>query len=302
MSRRFLLRYGWLSLATALVTMGLKLSAWWLTGSVGLLSDALESSVNLSGAVMALLMLRLAAMPPDEGHPYGHSKAEYFSSGFEGMLIFLAGGLILIPATIRLMAPQPIEQPVAGLVISAVAAALNYWTAKVLLRAGDRHNSAALQADAAHLATDVWTSIGVIAGVALVALSGWHIVDPLIAIAVALHILWTGWKLVRNALSDLMDAAWPEAEQRILNEVLDGFRCADIDFHAIRTRSAAARHFVSFHVLVPGHWTVQQGHDLLERIEGELMSRLPHLTAFTHLEPIEDPASYQDTSLDRAPP
>jgi cation diffusion facilitator family transporter len=299
MSRSSLARYAWLSVAAALGTMALKLLAWMLTGSVGLLSDALESLVNLGGGVMALLMLRVAALPPDTGHAYGHSKAEYFSSGFEGLLIFVAGGMIVAAALPRLIHPLPLEQTGIGLVILALAALVNLVVARVLLNAGRTYHSVTLEADGQHLMTDVWTSAGVIAGVGMVALSGWNILDPMIALAVALHILWTGWRLTNDAVSGLMDHSWPEAEQQVLEEVLDGFRAPEITFHAVRTRISGAQRFVSFHVLVPGAWTVQRGHDLLEQIEKTLVARLPNVTTFTHLEPIEDPVSYDDQVLDR---
>jgi cation diffusion facilitator family transporter len=299
MSRSSLARYAWLSVAAALGTMALKLLAWMLTGSVGLLSDALESLVNLGGGVMALLMLRVAALPPDTGHAYGHSKAEYFSSGFEGLLIFVAGGMIVAAALPRLIHPLPLEQTGIGLVILALAALVNLVVARVLLNAGRTCHSVTLEADGQHLMTDVWTSAGVIAGVGMVALSGWNILDPMIALAVALHILWTGWRLTNDAVSGLMDHSWPEAEQQVLEEVLDGFRAPEITFHAVRTRISGAQRFVSFHVLVPGAWTVQRGHDLLEQIEKTLVARLPNVTTFTHLEPIEDPVSYDDQVLDR---
>ena len=299
MSRSFLTRYAWLSVAAALGTMALKLLAWMLTGSVGLLSDALESLVNLGGGVMALLMLRVAALPPDTGHAYGHSKAEYFSSGFEGLLIFVAGGMIVAAALPRLIHPLPLEQTGIGLVILALAALVNLVVARLLLNAGGTHHSVTLEADGQHLMTDVWTSAGVIAGVGMVALTGWNILDPMIALAVALHILWTGWRLVNDAVSGLMDHSWPEAEQKVLEEVLDGFRAPEITFHAVRTRISGPQRFVSFHVLVPGAWTVQRGHNLLEQIEKTLVARLPNITAFTHLEPIEDPVSYDDQVLDR---
>jgi len=299
MSRAFLTRYAWLSVAAALGTMALKLLAWMLTGSVGLLSDALESLVNLGGAVMALLMLRVAALPPDTGHAYGHSKAEYFSSGFEGLLIFVAGGMIVAAALPRLIYPLPLEQTGIGLVISALAALVNLAVARVLLSVGRTHHSVTLEADGQHLMTDVWTSAGVIAGVGMVALGGWNILDPLTALAVALHILWTGWWLTSDAVSGLMDHSWPEAEQRVLDEALDGFRAPEITFHAVRTRISGAQRFVSFHVLVPGAWSVQRGHDLLEQIEKTLVARLPNVTVFTHLEPIEDPVSHDDQDLDR---
>ncbi len=299
MQDRSLTRFAWLSVAAALATMALKTWAWHLTGSVGLLSDALESLVNLGGALMALMMLWLAAQPPDAEHEYGHGKAEYFASGFEGLLVFLAGGLILVAAVPRLWNPQPLEQLGVGLAISALASVINFAAARVLLAAGRRHHSVTLEADAQHLLTDVWTSAGVIVGVALVALTGWLILDPILAVAVALHILWIGWKLARESASGLMDAALPDSERRVLEKVLEPYRSQGIGFHALRTRRAAARRFVSFHVLVPGLWTVQRGHDLLEEIEAAIMRELPNAIVFTHLEPIEDAASYADMGLDR---
>ncbi|TXH05211.1 MAG: cation transporter [Nevskiaceae bacterium] len=295
---RSLTRYAWLSIAAALATMGLKLAAWRITDSVGLLSDALESLVNLGGAVMALWMLRIASQPADHDHAYGHSKAEYFSSGFEGMLIFVAGAAIVWAAVPRLLAPQPLEQAGLGLAVSALATVVNLATALLLLAAGRRHRSITLQADGHHLMTDVWTSVGVLVGVGLVALTGAVWLDPLVAIAVALNILWTGFRLLRESAEGLMDAAWPEDELKVLDAVLDEFRSAEVQFHAIRTRRAAARRFVSFHLLVPGAWPVQQAHELAETVEARLEARLPGVSAISHLEPIEDPASYEDATHD----
>ncbi len=294
-----LTRYAWISIGAALATMALKTVAWLLTDSVGLLSDALESLVNVGGATMALLMLHWAAAPPDDEHAYGHSKAEYFSSGFEGTLILVASIAIGWAAIQRLLHPQPIEQVGVGLAVSAVATVINLFAARILLRAGKDHGSVALDADGHHLMTDVWTSLGVFAGVGLVVLTGQTIFDPLTALAVAVNIMWTGVRLLREATAGLMDAAWPEEEQRALTEVLAEFQAPGIGFHAVRTRRAAARRFVSFHVLVPGAWTVQKGHELLERIEDRLAERVTNVTVLTHLEPIEDPASYADSGLGR---
>jgi cation diffusion facilitator family transporter len=291
----------WLSIAAAVATMGLKTLAWWLTGSVGLLSDALESLVNLGAAVVGLSMLRLAAQPADDGHAYGHGKAEYFASGFEGALIGIAALAIAWAAWPRLIDPQPIAQPGLGLAIVAFAAAINGAVALLLRRAGRQHRSLTLEADAQHLLTDVWTSAGVIVGVALVALTGWLRLDALIALAVAAHILWTGWRLLGESAAGLMDASWPAAERAELDAILESFRSAGIDFHAIRTRSAGARRFVSFHVLVPGAWSVQRGHDFVEQVEARIEAALAPVSVLTHLEPIEDPVSHNDQSLDRAP-
>jgi len=294
-----LTRYAWLSLAAALATLGLKLLAWRLTGSVGLLSDALESLVNLGGALMALWMLHVAALPPDAGHAYGHSKAEYFSSGFEGLLIIGAALAIAAVALPRLLAPQPLQQPGIGILVSVIASGINLAVALVLLKAGRRHRSIALQADGQHLMSDVWTSAGVVVGVALVALTGWQRLDPLMALAVAAGVLWTGRHLLRESVAGLMDAALPPEELAGLQAVLDEFRAEGVDFHAVRTRRSAARRFASLHVLVPGGWTVREGHALLERLERRIRERLAPITVMTHLEPIEDPASYEDQELDR---
>ncbi|MGB0956683.1 MAG: cation diffusion facilitator family transporter [Panacagrimonas sp.] len=289
------------SIVAALATMALKFGAWGMTGSVGLLSDAMESVVNLGAAIMAVSMLRLAAMPPDQTHAYGHGKAEYFAAAFEGGLIALAALSIFLTAWPRLFAPQVLTQTGLGLGICAVAGLINGLTALALLRGARQHRSLALEADARHLLTDVWTSVGIIAGVALATLTGWLILDPLIALAVAVNILLTGLRLLRESARGLMDAAWSPAEQQQLAQILDAFRSEQVDFHAVRTRRAGARRFVSFHVLVPGHWSVQKGHDLLEAIESRLAEALSPVSVLTHLEPIEDPRSHADQDLDRAP-
>jgi cation diffusion facilitator family transporter len=294
-----LMRYAWLSIATAVVTILLKGVAWWITGSVGLLSDALESFVNLAGALMALAMLSLAAIPPDENHAYGHGKAEYFSSAFEGFLIAVAAVLIAWQAIARLIAPQPLEAVGVGLAVSVVASAVNLLTARTLMGVGRRYRSITLEADAQHLMTDVITSIGVIIGVGLVWLTGWLWLDPVIALAVAVNILWTGWQLMRRSTAGLMDVALPEDERSAIDAVLDRYRAQGLEFHALRTRQAGTRAFVTLHVLVPGDWTVQKGHDWSERIEGDIRAAVPHAHVTTHLEPQEDPISHADALLDR---
>lgn len=291
--------FAWLSIAAALSTIALKTWAWWLTGSVGLLSDALESVVNLAGAVMALWMLTIAEQPPDELHAYGHGKAEYFSSGFEGFLILLAAVSIGWAAVDRLLHPQPLEQLGIGLAVSAVASLINLGTARVLLGVGRRHNSITLEADAHHLLTDVWTSAGVILGVGAVAFTGWLWLDPALALLVAANIVWTGVQLIRRSTAGLMDEALPQAQQAAIDAVLSGYRQGGTEFHALLTRQAGARAFVSVHVLVPGGWSVQQGHDHAERIEADIRTAVPHAHVLTHLEPIEDPLSHEDKRLDR---
>jgi cation diffusion facilitator family transporter len=292
-------RYAWLSIAAAVATILLKGVAWWITGSVGLLSDALESFVNLAGALMALAMLSLAALPADDNHAYGHGKAEYFSSAFEGFLIAVAAALIAWQAIERLLAPRPLEAVGVGLVVSVVASAVNLLTARTLMNVGRRFRSITLEADAQHLMTDVITSIGVIVGVGLVWLTGWLWLDPVLALAVAVNILWTGWQLMRRSTAGLMDVALPEVERNAIDAVLDRYRAQGLEFHALRTRQAGTRAFVTLHVLVPGDWTVQKGHDWSERIEGDIRGAVPHANVTTHLEPQEDPISHADALLDR---
>ena len=297
-----LARFAWLSVATAVATIALKLAAWRLTGSVGLLSDALESFVNLAAAVMALAMISVAARPPDEGHAFGYDKAEYFASGVEGALILLAAVAIAWTAVGRLLHPRAIEQAGLGLAISMVASALNLAVARVLIAVGRRHHSIALEADGHHLMTDVWTSAGVLVGIGLVAITGWNPLDPLVALAVAANIVWMGVTLMRRSWKGLLDAALPPPELAALDAVLERHASDEVRFHAIRTRQAGARRFVSMHVLVPGAWSVSRGHDLLERIEDDVRRAVPNANVSTHLEAIEDPASFQDQDLDRVHP
>jgi len=297
---RTLERYALLSVAAAVLTITLKMLAWWLTGSVGLYSDALESVVNLAGALLALWMLRLSAMPPDEAHPFGRSKAEYFSSGAEGALIVLAAASIVWAALPRLITPQAISLPVLGIAFSIAASAVNLGAALVLLRAGREYHSIALEADARHLLTDVWTSAGVIVGVVLVALTGWLRLDPLIALVVAANILWTGAKLMRRSVAGLLDPAIPQAERAEITRIfIEYSRRYGVSFHALRTRHAGARRFISFHLLVPDAWTVDHAHRLAEEIESRIRSLVPNASTFSHIEPVSHPSSYDDITLDR---
>ncbi len=289
--------YAFLSIAAAIMTIALKLGAYLLTNSIGFLSDAMESVVNLVAAVFAVWALTYAAKPPDEEHVFGHSKAEYFSSGFEGALILVAAISIAIAAIPRLLHPQPLEQVGLGLLLSIIASAINGGVAVILLKAGKRLHSITLRADAHHLLTDVWTSVGVILGLLLVSATGWLILDPLIAILVAINIVWTGAKLIQESSSALLDASIPLQERQIIDELLSAYDHQQVQFHAIRTRMAGMMRFVSFHVLVPGAWTVQQGHDLCEEIESKISQSLPNINVFTHLEPLEDPKSWTDQEL-----
>ena len=297
MNRSSLTRFAWLSIAAALVTIGLKTTAYWLTGSVGLLSDAVESLVNLVGGIMALAMLTIAAKPADEDHAYGHSKAEYFSSGVEGGLILVAAVSIAIAAVMRLITPKPLEEIGVGLAVSAGASLVNLVVALLILRAGRKHNSITLEANAHHLMTDVWTSVGVIAGVGLVALTKWNWLDPVVALVVAANIVWTGVGIVRRSVAGLMDIAISPADMAKVRKVLKTYEQDGIKFHALRSRQAGARKFFSTHVLVPGNWTVQRGHELLDKIEADIRTALPDSVIFTHLESLDDPASWDDENL-----
>lgn len=297
-SRVDLTKFAWLSIAAALVTITLKTAAWLLTGSVGLLSDAAESVVNLVAAIVALIALKVAAKPADKNHHFGHSKAEYFSSAVEGMMIFVAATVILVVAIQRLLNPQPLEQIGIGLIISVVAGAVNGAVAIVLIRAGRRYNSITLRADGNHLMTDVVTSVGVVIGIALVWLTGWQILDPIVAIAVGLNILWTGWKLVSELTSGLMDESLPKETNARIRQILAEKSSSEVAFHALRTRVSGARAFMEVHMLVPGAWSVKEGHDAMEDLIDDVHREFPDLYITGHLEPIEDPRSYEDEFLD----
>ncbi len=294
--------YTLLSVGAAVLTILLKTTAYRLTGSVGLLSDAAESVVNLVAAIVATWAVTFAAKPPDDEHAFGHFKAEYFSSGVEAVLILVAAGSIAFAAWGRLFDPQPLEQVGIGLVLSLVATAINGALAFVMLRASRRLRSITLRADAHHLLTDVWTSVGVGMGVILIPITGWLILDPIIALAVAANIVWAGLRLLRETGRGLLDTALPAEERQTVADALQPFEAEGIQFHALRTRVAGARRFVSLHVLVPGSWTVKQGHDLCEAIELEIARSLPGTFVFTHLEPLEDPASWADQALERPLP
>jgi cation diffusion facilitator family transporter len=290
-NRSNLTRYAWLSVAVALLTIGLKTVAYFLTGSVGLLSDALESIVNLVGAMMALAMLTIAAKPADKNHTYGHSKAEYFSSGVEGTLILVAAISIAYTAVERLIHPQPLEQIGIGLIVSVLASVANLGVALILIRAGKEHNSVSLTSNGKHLMTDVWTSVGVLIGVGAVALTGWQPLDSFVAIAVAINIVFTGFKIVRGSVSGLMDVALDSEDQKTIMDVLSQYDKSQTKFHALRTRQAGAMKFVSMHVLVPPEWTVDQGHKLVNTIEEEIHTKIPGSIVLTHLEPLNDPTT-----------
>lgn len=299
-NRASLTSFAWLSIAAALTTIVLKTSAYLITDSVGLLSDALESLVNLAGAIMALIMLTIAARPADDIHVYGHSKAEYFASITEGLLILGAAVGIISAALNRLLQPRELEQLGLGLGVSVAASIVNFTVARILLREGRARRSITLEADAHHLMTDVWTSAGVIGGVAIAGVTGWSMLDPLVAIVVALNIVWTGIRLVSRSVAGLMDAALPGSELSLIQGVMEKYRKQGVSFHALRTRQAAARQFVSVHMLVPGAWTVHDAHHVAEDFESDIREVLGGVaTVFTHIEPVEDELSMDDIFLDR---
>ncbi len=293
-----LTRYAWLSIAAAVVTISLKTGAYFITGSVGLLSDAAESVVNLVAAIIALVALTVAAKPADSSHHYGHAKAEYFSAGIEGLMIFVAAAVIIVSAVDRLLHPQPLESLGIGLLISLLATAVNGAVGLLLIRVGRAHRSATLIADGKHLMTDVWTSAGVLVGVALVAITGWLPLDSLVAIAVAINILVVGTRLVTSSTSSLLDRALSGAEVAEVTAVLDRHRSDEVGFHGLQTRESGRERYVAFHVLVPGAWTVSQAHDLVERVEGDLRAALEGVHVQTHIEPREDERAYGDFDFD----
>jgi len=299
-NRASLTRFAWLSISAAIATITLKGGAYFLTGSVGLLSDALESFVNLAGAVMALVMLTVAARPADESHVYGHSKAEYFASLFEGMLILGAATGIIVTAIQRLLSPRPLEQLGLGLSVSVLASLINLRTARILMKEGKNRKSITLEADAQHLMTDVWTSAGILAGLVIVGITNWTILDPIVGFIVGANIVRTGLQLALRSASGLMDAALPASAQESIQDVISKYREKGVTFHALRTRQAAARQFVSVHMLVPGHWTVHDAHHIAEDFEADIRAALGGVvTVFTHMEPVEDELSMEDIFLDR---
>lgn len=283
--------YFWISTAAAVATITLKTVAWWLTGSMGLLSDAMESFVNLAGASFALMMITIAKYPPDEDHPLGHSKAEYFSSGFEGLLIVGAAIAIIWSASLRLLEPQPLESVGLGLAFSVVSSLINLFVALAMRRAAVRFRSIALEGGSKHLMADVWTSAGVVAGVLLVSATGWLRLDPIIAILVGLHILSEAGRLVRSSVEGLMDAALPADMIAVIEQALAGYKERGVRYANLRTRRAGADSFVYVDVLVPPTWNIVQTHALLDEIEADIRQLAPGMQVMTHPEPRTDMAS-----------
>ena len=294
--RSWLARFAWLSIAAAVTTIAMKSVAYMLTGSISLLSDAIESVVNLLGALMALSMLTIAARPPDSEHAFGHSKAEYFASLVEGVLILGAAAAISYTAIGRFIHPRPLEQMSVGLLVSTGASVVNLVVARVLMRAGKKYNSITLEADSQHLMTDVWTSVGVLGGLLVVAATDWLLLDPIMALVVAVNIVWTGINLVRRSVEGLMDVALPESELKIVEAVMAKYRAKNVGFHGLRTRQAASRRFLSVHILVPGAWIVHDAHQITEDFEGDIRTAFGDAVIHTHIEPIDDEISIRDVN------
>jgi len=287
-------KYVWISIAASVATIMLKGSAYYITGSVGLLSDALESFINLAAALTALVMITIAMSPPDKDHPFGHSKAEYFSSVIEGALILVAAVAIGVTSIEKIMNPGELSELGSGLVISALASVINLFTALILLRAGKKYNSITLEADAHHLMTDVWTTAGVISGLLLVKITGWVILDPVIAILVAVNIIFTGVRLIKRSVSGLMDRALPENELKMVKSILNSYEGQCITYHSLYTRKAASKNFIFLHLLMPGNWHISRGHEITKEIEAEIEKTLPDSDVFIHIEPLNDPDSFDD--------
>jgi cation diffusion facilitator family transporter len=285
-------RVALLSVGAAVVTLILKFGAYFLTGSVGLLSDAIESFVNLAAALIAFTAITIAGRPPDSNHTYGHEKAEYFSSGAEGTLILLAAGTIIYSAIMRLLNPAPLENLAIGVAVALIASAINFGVSRIMLRVAHREDSIALEADAKHLMTDVWTSVGVVAGIIVVGVTGWQVLDPLIAIGVGINIIWMGVQLIRRSTAGLMDSTLPAAEVDVIQTAINQVAGPDIPYHALRTRKSGSRRFIDFHLLLPGQTTVQASHDLVSRIETVIEQDLPNTFVTIHVEPREDATSW----------
>ncbi|MBL8183060.1 MAG: cation transporter [Blastocatellia bacterium] len=298
MQNRNLTKYAWLSIAAAVATITLKAVAYFVTGSVGLLSDALESVINLVAAIFALWMLTVASRPADDDHPYGHTKAEYFSGALEGSLIGMAALSIGWAAIQRLMSPQPIENFAEGIAYSVAASLINLVVGQILIYQGRKNRSVTLDADGKHLMADVYTSAGVIVAIIAIYFTGWYILDPILALIVAAHILWSGYGVVKHSTMGLMDTAIEPNELNEVVRILDDYKAKHpIDYHALRTRRSGVRTFITVHILMPDEWTIIRGHDLAHEIEADIVATVPGTVVFTHIEPINDPKSMDDIHI-----
>jgi cation diffusion facilitator family transporter len=286
-----------LSILAAVLNVGLKVAAYQVTGSVGLLADAGESFVNLAAALAALVSLWYAAKPVDESHTYGHEKIEYFSSGLEGMLILVAAGAIAWYSLRRLFVPEELESLGVGSAFTLAATAINLLVGQLLLRTGRKARSIVVEADGRHLLADVWTSAGVLLGLALVWLTGLTWFDTAVAVLVAAHIGWTALDLIHRSFDGLMDHALPDEEQARVRAAIEGQLAPGMDYHALRTRRAGVRRFADFHLLVPGVFTVRRAHEIMERMEEAIRTVLPDTEVTVHVEPIEERAAWEDSAL-----
>jgi cation diffusion facilitator family transporter len=284
----------WFSIIASILTITIKSAAYSVTGSVGFLSDAMESFINLAAGIVAFVMLTIAARPPDKEHPFGHDKAEYFSSLIEGVLIVLAAIGIVWAAINRIYHPQPLEELNIGMGLSVLATLINLATARILLFYGRKHNSITLEADSHHLMTDVWTTVGIIVGILLVKLTNWQILDPLMAIAVAISIVYTGTKLIIRSTDGLMDSRLSEKEIIIVKQILNRYKEQGTDYHALYTRQASSKRFITFHLLFPGDWTIHKAHEISKQIEKEIDEAFPYSDILIHLEPLNDPEAHND--------
>lgn len=294
LQRKSLAPFAWFSIVASILTIIIKWAAYRVTGSVGFLSDAMESFINLAAGIVAFVMLTIAAHPPDKEHPFGHDKAEYFSSLIEGVLIVLAAVGIIYAAVNRIYHPRILEELNIGIVLSISATLINYMSSRILMYFGKKHNSITLEADAHHLMTDVWTTLGIVAGIILVKLTNWQLLDPLMAIAVALSIVYTGAKLIIRSTDGLMDSRLSEKELILIRKILDGYKKQGIDYHALYTRQSSSKSFITFHLLIPGDLTIYQAHEYSKTIEKEIMAQLPYSSIFIHLEPSNDPDAFDD--------
>lgn len=294
LQKKSLAPIAWFSIGASILTIIIKWSAYEITGSVGFLSDAMESFINLAAGIIALIMLTIAALPPDKEHPFGHDKAEYFSSLIEGILIVLAAIGIVYAAVNRIYHPRPLEELNIGMALSILATLINFATSRILMHYGRKHNSITLEADAQHLMTDVWTTIGILAGILLVKLTNWQLLDPLMAIVVAISIVYTGAKLIIRSTDGLMDSKLSEKELVVIRKILDRYKGQGVDYHALYTRQSSSKSFITFHLLIPGDLTIYQSHEFSKKIEKEITAELPHSSVFIHLEPINDPDSFED--------
>ncbi|MCX6731295.1 MAG: cation diffusion facilitator family transporter [Candidatus Roizmanbacteria bacterium] len=287
------------SIAASICTITLKLLAFFLTNSVSLLSDALESFVNLIAATITFFMVRLSLKPADETHPYGHGKAEYISSVAEGFFIIVAAGAIIFTAVQRLLNPISLDKPGLGLLFSIVASLINLGVGLVLIKNGKKRHSLALEADGHHLMTDVYTTAGVLVGLIIVYATRLYILDPIIAIIVGLNIISAGFSIMQKSLSGFMDSSIDKEYLDFVKSTFAEYKSQKIEFHGMRTRQSGSRKFISFHMLVPGAWSVTQAHSLAEEVEKKIRTSIPQVTITIHIEPLEDPVSWEDTELDR---